>query len=158
MSFTDKPGDDGIVMSDEMMDKAVLKPSELPDADELSCTVKEVLSYTGGDDMVAMRGQDREEFERLTKERFHNFSERYPSVFDLVVSGSDTTMLYEMLSKIKDAKSGSATIQSVEKVLSNKLAEKYIYPNLSKEQERDIRKKVAAKRKGGGKRKGKGGG
>lgn len=78
---------------------------------------------------------------RLEKE-FPKFSEKYYSLLKLIVKGEDISYLFKMLEMIESVQKNEKNIDEVEKNLGEELAEKYLYPSLSKKEVKNIKKKL----------------
>jgi hypothetical protein len=78
---------------------------------------------------------------RLEKE-FPKFSEKYYSLLKLIVKGEDISYLFKMLEMIESVQKNEKNIVEVEKNLGEELAEKYLYPSLSKKEVKNIKKKL----------------
>lgn len=64
--------------------------------------------------------------------KYPEFYESHPYLVKKVCKGDDLSMLYEMLNKLHHVEKGNETLTSVETNLGSKLADKYLYPNLKK--------------------------
>lgn len=140
MPIVKDPKDDGIVLDEEMADKMFTKlsPSELPDVEELSSRIEEIIECMCDDDMFNLSKSDYPKYTNEMKKKFPEFSEKYSSIFEMVISGKDITPLIEMLAQIDSIKKGKKTMQQAEDELRDSLAEQFVYPNLSAKQRKDV--------------------
>jgi len=142
MPIVKDPKDDGIVLDEDMADKMFtkLKPSELPNVEELSSRIEEIIEYMCEDEIFSLSKKDYKKYSKTMKEKFPEFSTKYMSIFDMVISGEDITPLIEMLAQIDSVKKGKKTMEQAEDELRDSLAEQFVYPNLSAKQKKDVKK------------------
>jgi hypothetical protein len=61
---------------------------------------------------------------------FPTFYETYPTLFNNIIENKDLTFLEPMLEGIKKINENKDLKDNIEKDLGEKLAEKYLYPNI----------------------------
>ena len=137
-------GKDGIVLTEEDMDSMYkpLETHELPDSSDILNKIAEIMEFMCTDDMLKLKNTDTEIFNKVVGDHFKDFSERYPSIFDMVIRGDNLDNLLLMVQKIDMVKRNEIDMGQVETDLRDSLAEQYIYPNMTKNQEKKIRKKL----------------
>lgn len=135
-------GKDGVVLSEKEMEEmnVPLKKEELPSSKSILSKVHKIMEFMCTDDMLKVRSKNMTDYKNIIKEKFSEFEETYPSVFNMVIEGNDITMLIHMLKQIDMVKNNKITMKEAETTLRDDLAEKYVYPNLSKKQMKKIKK------------------
>jgi len=111
----------------------------LPDVALLLSQVEEILDYMVKTEELKELKKDNSEYEKHMEDKFPFFSSRYFGIFRKLINGEDITPLLTMCKSINEIKSGNITMEQAEKQLGEGLAEKYIYPNLTKEQKKKIK-------------------
>lgn len=122
-------------------------PPNLPNVPELLDKIIEILEYTSQNDMQKMRTNDPTGYELHMESKYEEFADRYYGLFRKVISGEDITPLLSMLGAIEKIKTGELTMETAEAQLGDELAEKFVYPKLSKKQSNEIRQSVKNSRK-----------
>ena len=137
-------GKDGVVLTEEDMDKMYtpLDKDELPDSSEIINQVAEIMEFMCTDEILKLKKEDSKSFEDMIKNKFDSFSERYPSIFDMVIKGENLDNLLLMLQKIDMVKRDEVDMKQVEEDLRDSLADQYVFPNMTKTQVKKIRKKM----------------
>ena len=142
--LTKDPKDDGIVITEEMMQQAEreLKPNELPDPVEIAEVVGNILEYMCEDEVLEVQKENYAAYEDMLEKKFPDFANRYRAIFNLTISGENIDMLMKMLESLGEIKAGEKKMDEVKKELQNELAETYIYANLSDKDLKKIKKKM----------------
>jgi len=142
--LTKDPKDDGIVLTDEMMRQAErkLKPSELPDPEEIAETVANILEYMSEDEVMAVQKENQASYESMIENKFPDFANRYRAIFNLTISGENMDMLVMMLESLEKIKTGEKQMEKVETELRDELAETYIFANLNDKEKKKLKKKM----------------
>lgn len=104
----------------------------LPDTEQLLDSVIEIMECMDTSEMKQLKDTDEAEYKLEMEKRFPQFSFRYYSIFQKVISGDDITPLMGMLAQIEKVKRGELTIDEAEKYVGESLAKKYVYPKLNK--------------------------
>lgn len=143
MSLVNKPGNDGIVLTQEMIDKMnkKLEPKELPDTTKIADTVIDILEVMNTNEMIKLQKQDKIIYEDEMEKKFQDFANRYRSMFMRIISGEDIETLVDMLEAIEDIKSGKNQ-DEVENKLKEDLEEKFIYSNMTEEEKRKVKNRI----------------
>lgn len=143
MSLVNKPGNDGIVLTQEMIDKMnkKLEPKELPDTTKIADAVIDILEVMNTDEMIKLQKQDKIIYEDEMEKKFQDFANRYRSMFMRIISGEDIETLVDMLEAIEDIKSGKNQ-DEVENKLKEDLEEKFIYSNMTEEEKRKVKNRI----------------
>lgn len=119
----------------------------LPDTKTIADNVERILEYmVSKPDVMELKNKNYNEYEKHMENMFPVFSSRYMGIFSKIINGEDITPLFEMLKKIDEIKKGNTTLEKVEKKLGENLAEKYIYPNLTAEQRRNVKNTLKNKK------------
>ena len=71
---------------------------------------------------------------KKTKTKFISFQTRYPKLFDLLIHGTDTTPLDNMLMTLKDYQGNRISEEKAYSRVDACLARKFLYPSLTKQQ------------------------
>ena len=79
-----------------------------------------------------MKSNNNNEYQTYLIQLFPTFYESYPILFNNIIQNKDLTFLESMLEGIKKINENQDLKDSIEKDLGEKLAEKYLYPNIKK--------------------------
>jgi len=91
-------------------------PVSLPDVPSILVQIRELLEFLNTDEMIKMKNEKKqEEYEAYIEDKYPNFTLRYYSVYKMLLSGKDLTMLWKMLASIIAVQEGKTTIEKVEK-------------------------------------------
>lgn len=124
----------GIVYDPSQGAENVADPiANLPDVKELLNNVEKILEVMCEDEMINLKNEDENDYNKAMEERFPAFSFRYFALFQQIISGSDLTHLFSMLGAIERVKKGELSLETAEKNLGEELAEEYIYPHIGKD-------------------------
>lgn len=83
-----------------------INPDNLPDPNQILDQVLNILEYIATPDLKLIRESDPKFFESLVEEKFPEFTDRYYGIFKMLLSGSDLSPLFAMLSGINHIKTG----------------------------------------------------
>jgi len=119
----------------------------LPNVPEVLDQIIEILEYMSQDNIKKMKNTDPNGYEMHMETKFEKFADRYYGLFKKVSSGDDLTPLLSMLEAIEKIKAGKITMEDAEANLGDELAERFVYPKLSKNQSNEIRNSVKNSRK-----------
>ncbi len=111
--------ENGIVM-DYGQDEEI-KVENLPDSNIIMDNIILILEYMNTPEMVELRKNNNDVFVSTMETKFEDFAERYYSVFRMVISGKDISMLFEMLSTIDKMKKNKTSVEMGEQHIGNKL-------------------------------------
>lgn len=112
--------------------------SDLPDVPKLLDQVIEILEYMSIDKIKNMKKNNNDDYTKHMEEKFNTFADRYYSLFQKIISGDDITPLLSMMSAIHKIKSGKLTVEKAEEYLGEELTNKFIVPNLTNEQKKQL--------------------
>ena len=79
-----------------------------------------------------MKDNNNNEYQTYLIQLFPTFYETYPTLFNNIIESKDLTFLEPMLEGIMKINKNKDLKDSIEKDLGEKLAEKYLYPNIKK--------------------------
>ena len=79
-----------------------------------------------------MKSNNNNDYQTYLIQLFPTFYESYPTLFNNIIQNKDLTFLEQMLEGIVKINENQELKDSVEKDLGEKLAEKYLYPNIKK--------------------------
>jgi hypothetical protein len=79
-----------------------------------------------------MKEDNKNEYQNYLIQLFPTFYETYPTLFDNIIENKDLTFLEPMLEGIMKINGNKDLKDGIEKDLGEKLAEKYLYPNIKK--------------------------
>lgn len=102
-------------------------PINFPDVNKLLADIILILEYMNIPEIKLLKSKDNNKYKMKMETKFPDFSMRYMSIFDKIISGDDISMLLEMLSQIELVKSGSKNIESAEKFIGERLANKFVF-------------------------------
>ncbi len=111
--------ENGIVM-DYGQDEEI-KVENLPDSNIIMDNIILILEHMNTPEMVELRKNNNDVFISTMETKFEDFAERYYSVFRMVISGKDISMLFEMLSTIDKMKKNKTSVEKGEQHIGNKL-------------------------------------
>jgi hypothetical protein len=105
-------------------------PPTIPDLDNLTDTICEILEFMNLDEMVQLKNSNKLKFEEEIDTRFSDFSLKYPSLLTLLIENKEEnlhklTYMIGMLQKIQDR---NITMDSAVDTLRESLASEYVYP------------------------------
>ena len=143
-SIVNKPGKDGIVL-DEKDAEAMFTPSlpeDLPDVKKIIASVEEIMTYMCDDEILNFKYQNPDSYKEMMESKFKNFSETYPSLFNLIIEGEDISMMLEMMARIEKVKNHEISMDEAQEQLKEKLSEEYIYSKMSKEKAASLKNEV----------------
>lgn len=145
--IVDKPGDDGVVLDEETMNKMYDNTlTNLPNVEIIAGDVEKILEFMCNDDVYQMKNQNYDDYREMMKSKFKSFEEKYSRLFELIIRGDDITILFDMLGKIQKVKDNSITMKQAESELGESLAENYVYPNLSHKQKSKVKDYIKNKK------------
>ena len=143
-SVVNKPGEDGIVL-DEKDAEAMFTPAlpeDLPDVKQIITSVEEIMTYMCDDEIMNFKYQDTNSYKEMMESKFKNFSDTYPSLFNLIIEGKDISMMLEMMARIEKVKNHEMSMDDAQEQLKEKLAEEYMYSKMPKSKAESLRKEV----------------
>jgi len=79
-----------------------------------------------------MKNNNNKEYQNYLIQIFPTFYETYPTLFNNIIENKDLTFLESMLEGIIKINENKDLKDNIEKDLGEKLAEKYLYPNIKK--------------------------
>lgn len=79
-----------------------------------------------------MKENNNKEYQNYLIQIFPTFYETYPTLFNNIIENKDLTFLESMLEGIIKINENKDIKDNIEKDLGEKLAEKYLYPNIKK--------------------------
>lgn len=100
-------------------------------AADLKVKIKEVQEKIS--EMVSQK-KTEVEIEMFFIENDSEFYEEYPYLVKKLIKGGDMDFLNVMLENLQRVEEGEQSLASTELKLGNELAEKYLYPNVKKEE------------------------
>jgi hypothetical protein len=107
-------------------------PPELKSSFDIQKIVQTVEEIKKEINLIKLKKSNLLDIEIEISTRFPDFYDSHPYLVKKVCKGDDLTMLYEMLNKLDHVEKGNETLTAVETNLGSKLADKYLYPNLKK--------------------------
>lgn len=146
MSFTNKPGNDGIVLTEEQLKsmKKKLNPNELPDTNLILLEVEKILEKMTEDDLIRTKQENFGLYKVILEKEFSEFSTRYPALFNLVISGENLEMLLIMIESLNKIKQTNSYGEE-EDNLRDKLADKFIFNDLNNKEKEELKEKLGFK-------------
>jgi hypothetical protein len=95
-------------------------------------TVEFLQQIVNTEKLKEMKVDNKSEYQNYLIQLFPTFYETYPTLFDNIIENKDLTFLEPMLEGIMKINENKNLKDSIEKDLGEKLAEKYLYPNIKK--------------------------
>jgi hypothetical protein len=83
-------------------------------------------------EFIEMKENNNKEYQNYLIQIFPTFYETYPTLFNNIIENKDLTFLEPMLEGIIKINENNDLKENIEKDLGEKLAEKYLYPNIKK--------------------------
>jgi hypothetical protein len=125
-------------------------PENLPESDVILDNIILILEYMNTPEMVELRNNNNDVFVSTMELKFESFAEHYYSVFRMIISGKDISLLFDMLKVIGDMKKKNITVETGEQQIGTKLKQ-FLPTNfeekLQKETVNNMIKKSAKKNK-----------
>lgn len=93
-------------------------------------TLTEIFTFISTDEMIKLKEDDKLEYDKTVTQKFPEFSERYFSLFSVVLSGELETMthLVMMIKTLGQVNSGKISMNTAYARVRDELSDKYIYP------------------------------
>jgi hypothetical protein len=95
-------------------------------------TVEFLQQIVNTEKLKEMKEKNKKEYQNYLIQLFPTFYETYPTLFDNIIENKDLTFLEPMLEGIMKINENKDLKDDIEKDLGEKLAEKYLYPNIKK--------------------------
>jgi hypothetical protein len=114
--------------------------SELPNVHDLLNDVIKILEYMNTPEMQNLKKTEEAQYKLLMEQKFPEFSFRYYSLFQKLITGEDITPLLGMFAQIEKVKTGKITLDEAEKKVGESLATQYVYPSLNKNKKKKKRR------------------
>jgi hypothetical protein len=95
-------------------------------------TVEFLQQIVSTEKLKEMKKDNKKEYQNYLIQLFPTFYETYPTIFNNIIENKDLTFLEPMLEGIIKINENKSLKDSIEKDLGEKLAEKYLYPNIKK--------------------------
>lgn len=95
-------------------------------------TVEFLKQIINTETLMLMKSNNKNDYQTYLIQLFPTFYESYPTLFNNIIQNKDLTFLEEMLEGILKIHENQDLKESIEKDLGEKLAEKYLYPNIKK--------------------------
>ena len=101
-----------------------------PDLQYVIKTLTEIFEYISTDEMMKLKQEDKMEYDKTLTERFPEFSERFFSLFSVILAGEldSMTHLVMMIKTLGMVKSGKISMDTAYSQIREELSNKYIYP------------------------------
>jgi hypothetical protein len=95
-------------------------------------TVNLLKQIINTDEFKEKKENNNKEYQNYLIQIFPTFYETYPTLFNNIIENKDLTFLESMLEGIIKINENKDNKDNIEKDLGEKLAEKYLYPNIKK--------------------------
>lgn len=95
-------------------------------------TVEFLQQIVNTEKLKEMKENNKKEYQNYLIQLFPTFYETYPTLFDNIIENKDLAFLEPMLEGIMKINENKDLKDGIEKDLGEKLAEKYLYPNIKK--------------------------
>ena len=95
-------------------------------------TVEFLQQIVNTEKLKEMKVDNKSEYQNYLIQLLPTFYETYPTLFDNIIECKDLTFLEPMLEGIMKINENKDLKDDIEKDLGEKLAEKYLYPNIKK--------------------------
>jgi hypothetical protein len=95
-------------------------------------TVNLLKQIINTDEFKEKKENNNKEYQNYLIRIFPTFYETYPTLFNNIIENKDLTFLESMLEGIIKINENKDNKDNIEKDLGEKLAEKYLYPNIKK--------------------------
>lgn len=98
-----------------------------PDSKDIFDDIIKIYEVMNKPELKAMKDENESLYKAELEKSFPVFSERYYSLFQLIITGQDISPLYGMLEQMDKIKAGKISVEDGEKKVGQMLASKYIY-------------------------------
>jgi len=95
---------------------------------EIRKTVYKIRDFINTEEMKELKSSNKSLYETTIQKEFSQFYTDYPTLFRVILNGSDLSFLERMLGMITKIQNNDIDKFDGEKILGEELAEKYIYP------------------------------
>jgi hypothetical protein len=116
-------------------------PKILPDVHELSSQIIKILNRTLDEDILKIQKSQPIMYEKILEQEFPDFCENNYGLFRMIIHGDSPDILCHFLTNLDRVKRGELTFKEASHEFGESLDEKYFYPNFSKSQVKEIKKK-----------------
>ncbi len=116
-------------------------PEKLPDVHKLSQQIIAILNRSIDEDMLKIQKSQPIMYEKLLEQEFSEFCEHNYGLFRMIIHGDSPDILCHFLTNLDRVKRGELSFKQASHEFGESLDEKYFYPNFSKSQVREIKKK-----------------
>ncbi len=105
-------------------------PTEIniPNIKELTFHIVKILEYMNRDDMKSLKIANKDEYEKRIENTFPVFTDKFYSIYKILLSGSDIGTLLEMLRQLDKVKDNKIEFQAARNKISTIVNKKYIDP------------------------------
>ena len=102
-------------------------PVNLPNTSSILEAVEQIFEYMCTNEMMKLKEVNRDAYVQQMEIKFSDFSNRYYSLFQLILSGDDISYLFTMLEYMDRVNRGVATFDDVQKQLGDDLKKEFVY-------------------------------
>lgn len=127
-----------VIKFDDIPDAEV----SLPDVNELSTNIINLLEYMNNEDVITIMVTDKNQYEKLIFDKFPLFSDKYYSLFKGLQDCDDISKLTRILSDLEKIKQNKTTFETVANRVDNELFDKYVKGKISKSKFNEIKQKA----------------
>jgi hypothetical protein len=103
-----------------------------PEIQSIRDTVEFLQQIVNTEKLKEMKENNKKEYQNYLIQLFPTFYENYPTIFNNIIENKDLSFLETMLEGIMKINENKDLKDDIEKDLGEKLAEKYLYPNIKK--------------------------
>jgi hypothetical protein len=117
----------GGIIYDPSKDVDHTTPINLPNVEDIIDAVEKIFEFMCTDEMMTLNEEDRGEYEKKMEAQFPDFSSKYYSLFQMILSGEDISYLFKMLEYMDQVNKGTANFEDVQKQFGADLQEDFVY-------------------------------
>jgi hypothetical protein len=112
------------------------------DINLITNSITQIMEKLLTDEYQSLKNKNKDKLLLKLENEFPKFSEKNYTLLKMIVNGEDISFFYKMLEMIDSVQKKKNTIDEVEKNLGEELADKYLYPSLSKKEIKNLKKKI----------------
>lgn len=109
----------------------------MPDLKYVINNLVQIFEFISTDDMIKMKSDNKEQYENVLHKKFAEFSERYYSLFSVILDGEldSMTHLVMMINTLCLVNTGQITMDTAYAHIREELSKHYIYPKFGGKKE-----------------------
>ena len=119
-----------------------IDPTKMEDPNEVLDEVIKIKTFMMTPEMVKLKKNDKNEFDRTIQQKFETFDCRFPTIINLLLKGSDMEPLYAMLRHLQNILDKVITAKEADHEVTDAINDKYLYKLLDAEDKKNVKAQV----------------